>query len=57
MKKEKKEKREYGRWSVPSNKTALERFPIYLIEKLKSIARFLDENKDKNPKVEVKIDD
>jgi hypothetical protein len=52
-----KEKRKYGRWSVSSDETKLERFPIYLLDKLRKIARFLDENKDKNPKVEVTVDD
>ena len=52
-----KQKREYGRWSVSSDQTKLERFPIYLIDKLKKIARFLDENKDKNPKVKITVDD
>jgi hypothetical protein len=53
----KKQKREYKRWPVPSDKTKLERFPVYLLDKLRKIARFLDENKDKNPKVEIKIDE
>lgn len=55
--KKQKQKRKYGRWSVSSSETKLERFPIYLTEKLREIAIFLDENKDKNPEVEIKIDE
>jgi hypothetical protein len=71
----KKQKREYGRWSVSSDKTKLIRFPIYLESFLNKIARcfdsmpiqliersvkavsFISKNKDKDPKIDVVIDD